>query len=117
MTYGARVWDENGNLSMDTNSFTYQVLWQGVIDFSGGTLIYTFNIPGFNPANCVFMVIPTRAQDVQTAENDGSANRKSYPYVSVGVGQVVVKAFNPSSTTGTTASTIVAKGYAIRYGA
>lgn len=115
MTYGARVWDENGNLGMDTNSFTYQVLWQGVIDFSGTTPSYTLNIPGFNPANCVFMIIPTRAQDVQASETDGLGNSKSYPYVSTSAGQVVVLPKNPSSPSGTTESRIIAKGYAIRY--
>jgi hypothetical protein len=57
-SFGLRVFDENGGLSMDTNTFTYQVIWQGVIDFSGATPSYTLNIPGFNPANCVFMIIP-----------------------------------------------------------
>ena len=115
MTYGARVWDENGNLGMDTNSFTYQVLWQGVIDFSGTTPSYTLNIPGFNPANCVFMIIPTRLQDVQPSETDGSGNSKSYPYVTVSVGQVVVRFRNPSATGSTIGTRVVAKGYAIRY--
>ncbi|WP_247269533.1 hypothetical protein [Pseudomonas sp. YL2] len=117
MTYAARVWDENGNLGMDTNSFTYQVLWQGVIDFSGTTPSYTLNIPGFNPANCVFMIIPTRVQDVQSSETDGSGNSKSYPYVTVSVGQVVVRFRNPSATGSTIGSRVVAKGYAIRYAA
>lgn len=116
MTYGARVWDENGNLGMDTNSFTYQVIWQGVIDFSGAVPSYTFNIPGFNPANCVFMIIPTRAQDVQASETDGLGNSKSYPYVTTSAGQVVVRNKNPSASASTTATRIVAKGYAIRYG-
>ena len=30
---------------MDTNSFTYQVIWQGVIDFSGIAPDYTLSIP------------------------------------------------------------------------
>lgn len=115
MSYGARVWDESGNLSMDTNSFTYQVIWQGVIDFSGATPSYTLSIPGFNPANCVFMIIPTRAQDVQSSETDGSGNIKSYPYVTTSVGQVVIRSKNPSASATTAQSRIVAKGYAIRY--
>jgi hypothetical protein len=113
--FGLRVFDENGGLSMDTNTFTYQVLWQGVIDFSGLTPSYTLNIPGFNPANCVFMIIPTRAQDVQTAENDGLGNVRSYPYVSTSVGQVVVLRKNPSASASTTGSAVVAKAYAIRF--
>jgi hypothetical protein len=114
-SFGLRVFDENGSLSMDTNSFTYQVIWQGVIDFSGATPSYTLNIPGFNPANCVFMIIPTRAQDVQSAESDGGGNAKSYPFVTPSVGQVVVLPKNPSSSASTSQTRIVAKAYAIRY--
>jgi hypothetical protein len=113
--FGMRVWDGSGNLSMDTNSFTYQVIWQGVIDFSGSTPSYTLNIPGFNPSTCVFMIIPTRAQDVQSAENDGLGNMKSYPYVTTAVGQVVVQPKNPSSSATTLQTRIVAKAYAVRF--
>lgn len=115
MSYGMRVWDENGNLAMDTNTFTYQVIWQGAIDFSGATPSYTLNIPGFNPANCVFMIIPTRAQDVQSAESDGSGNAKSYPYVTTTMGQVTVLPKNPSASGSVGQTRIVAKAYAIRY--
>ena len=100
---------------MDTNSFTYQVIWQGVIDFSGAVPSYTLSIPGFNPATCVFMIIPTRAQDVQSSEADGLGNTKSYPYVTPSVGQVVILPKNPSSSASTLQTRIVAKGYAIRY--
>ncbi|QAY87206.1 hypothetical protein [Pseudomonas arsenicoxydans] len=113
--FGLRVFNESGQLAMDTNSFTYQVLWQGVIDFSGPTLSITLSIPGFNPTNCVFMIIPTRAQDVQLAENDGLGNSKSYPYVTTAVGQVVVRAKNPSADATVTQTAIVARGYAVRF--
>ncbi|VVQ11352.1 hypothetical protein PS925_03496 [Pseudomonas fluorescens] len=113
--FGLRVFNESGQLAMDTNSFTYQVIWQGVIDFSGTVPSYTLNIPGFNPANCVFMIIPTRAQDVQSSEADGNGNQKSYPFVTTSSGQVVVLKKNPSASATTIGSTGVAKGYAIRY--
>ncbi|WP_433766630.1 hypothetical protein [Pseudomonas putida] len=113
--FGLRVFNESGQLAMDTNSFTYQVLWQGVIDFSGAVPSYTISIPGFNPANCVFMIIPTRAQDVQSAENDGLGNSKSYPYVSTGLGVVTVLPKNPSASAAIGQTRIVAKGYAIRF--
>ncbi|MCF4997371.1 hypothetical protein GIW70_22230 [Pseudomonas syringae] len=115
MAHGIRVWDENARLTMDTNTFTYQVIWQGAINFSGTISSYTLNIPGFNPANCVFMIIPTRAQDVQSAETDGSGNTKSYPFVTTAVGQVIVRAANPLADASTLQSRIVAKGYAIRF--
>jgi hypothetical protein len=113
--FGLRVFNESGQLAMDTNSFTYQVIWQGVIDFSGAVPSYTLNIPGFNPANCVFMIIPTRAQDVQPSENDSSGNIRSYPFVTTAVGQVVVQPENPSSSASTLQSRIISKAYAIRF--
>lgn len=113
--FGLRVFDEVGQLAMDTNSFTYQVIWQGVIDFSGAVTSYTLNIPGFNPANCVFMIIPTRVQDVQSSETDGAGNSKSYPFVTTAPGQVVVSYKNPSASASTVGSRVLAKGYAIRY--
>ncbi|WCM48977.1 hypothetical protein OH720_18375 [Pseudomonas sp. WJP1] len=115
MIDGAMVWDENGNLSMATTTFTYQVIWQGVIDFSGATPSYSLSIPGFNPANCVFMIIPTRAQDVQSAENDGLGNSKSYPYVTTAAGQVTVLPKNPSAGASVGQTRIVAKAYAIKF--
>lgn len=115
MSYGARVWDENGNLAMDTTTFTYQVIWQGVIDFSGSIPSYTLNIPGFNPANCVFMIIPTRIQDVQQSELDSDANAKSYPYVTPSTGQVVILPKNPSAGAAVGQTRIIGKGFAIRY--
>ena len=113
--FGLRVFNESGQLAMDTNSFTYQVLWQGVIDFSGAVPSYTISIPGFNPVNCVFMIIPTRAQDVQSAENDGLGNTKSYPYVTTTSGQVTVLPKNPSAGASVSQTRIVAKAYAIRF--
>jgi hypothetical protein len=122
MSYGARVWDEAGALVMDTSTFTYQILWQGVLDFSSATgrdiVTYTLDIPGFNPANCVFMIIPTRSQDIQQAEQDVAGNQKSYPYVSVSQNRVVVRGANPSANVSDPRQTrIVAKGYAVRFAA
>ena len=113
--FGLRVFNESGQLAMDTNSSTYQVLWQGVIDFSGAVPSYTISIPGFNPASCVFMIIPTRAQDVQSAESDGGGNAKSYPYVTTSAGVVTVLPKNPSAGAAIGQTRIVAKGYAIRF--
>lgn len=120
MSFGMRVWGERAELVMDTTTFTYQVIWQGVIDFSqsGGLqpTIHTIDIPGFHPDNCVFMIIPTRPQDVQSSESDTLGNIKSYPYVTTWVGRVEVRSCNPSTQMGSTNQTrIVAQAYAVRF--
>lgn len=120
MSYGARVWDESGNLVMDTTTFTYQVIWQGTLDFSdtsGSTAkVITVSIPGYDPANCVFMMIPTRSQDIQLAEGDATGNTKSYPYATPSKDQVVVRSANPQANLGNTNQTrVVVRGYAVRF--
>jgi hypothetical protein len=120
MSYGSRVWNENGNLVMDTNTFTYQVLWQGILDFSNASgstaTVYTLNIPGFDPASCVFMIIPIRAEDIQGGEFSNTNNYNSYPYVTTAANQVVVRSANPSANLGNTLQTrVVVKGYAVRF--
>ena len=120
MSYGARVWDASGNLTMDTSTFTYQVIWQGVLDFSdtsGNTAkVITLSIPGYNPANCVFEMIPIRVQDIQQAEGEAAGNTRSYPYVTTAANQVVVRSANPSANLNNTNQTrAVVKAYAVRF--
>lgn len=88
MTYGVRTWSENGVLEMDTDSYTYQVLHNAVYTLAMGAVV-TANIAGFNPATCTAVILPTQA----------AANNYCYsamPFMSVGVGSVVVRSKHPN---------------------
>ena len=88
MTYGVRTWSANGVLEMDTDSYTYQVLHNAVYTLAMGAVV-TANIAGFNPATCTAVILPTQA----------AANNYCYsamPFMSVGVGSVVVQSKHPN---------------------
>lgn len=120
MSYGLRVWNENGALAMDTNTFTYQIMGQWLLDFSGGTaanpISYTLSIPGFNPATCALILLPTRASDIPNASGTNVSNSKGYPYVSVSSGQAVVSAKVPLAEKQAGTSQVIVRAMAIRYG-
>jgi len=115
MSFGMRVFGPGGVMVMDTTTFTYQVFWTGSVDFSVGTAPFrqiTLDIPGFNPANCVFVCIPYRPQDLNPLTPGASA----YPYVAVQVGRVVLSSNHPVfGTTALTQTRGVFRGYAIRH--
>lgn len=119
MSFGLRVFRSDGVLATDTNTFTYQVMGQWVLDFSASTTAnpvnYTLTIPGFDPAKCAFFLLPTRAQDVP-GDEDSPGNAKCYPYVTISSGQVVVKSRNPSGLTTTTSTARgILRGIAVRF--
>ena len=117
MTYGLRTWNENGVLAMDTNTFTYQILGQWVLDFSNSTtsnpITTTLSIPGFSPTTCALILLPTRAQDIYYP---GSAdNAKCYPYVEVSAGQAIIYSKLPNSQSYTAPCRAILRAMAIRY--
>ena len=117
MSYGARVWNENGQLVMDTTTFTYQIMGQWVLDFSKSTSAnptnYTLSIPGFDPARCALVLLPTRAEDIPTEKSRGNA--QSYPYVTVSTNQAVIAARNPSAQPTVETCRAIVRAMAIRY--
>lgn len=117
MSHGLRTWDENGVLSLDTTTFTYQVIGQWVLDFSNSTASnptsYTLSIPGFDPATCSLVLLPTRAEDIPSADSPGNA--KAYPYVTVSAGQAVIAARNPSAEKVVSTCRAIVRAMAIRY--
>lgn len=117
MSFGLRVFRGDGALTLDTNTFTYQIIGQWVMDFSASTpanpVVITLNIPGFNPSTCAFFLLPTRPEDIPS-ESDPS-NAKSYPYVTVAAGQVVTRAKNPLAVTATLPCRAILRGMAVRY--
>jgi hypothetical protein len=117
MSYGARVWNENGQLVMDTTTFTYQIMGQWVLDFSTSTpsnpTTFTLSIPGFDPAKCALVLLPIRAEDIPTDRTFG--NERSYPYVTVSPNQAVVAARNPSAQPTVGTCKAIVRAMAMRY--
>lgn len=107
MSYGLRVWNETAGLSLDTNTFTYQIIGSWVLDFSNSTwgspANFTLSIPGYDPATCALILLPTRAGDVP-GPTEASSNAKAYPFVTTSAGQAVIRAFNPSASSNLTPS-------------
>lgn len=117
MSYGLRVWNGSGGLTLDTTTFTYQIMGQWTIDFSSSTPAnpgsVTLSIPGFDPATCALVLLPTRSSDIPSADSPG--NDKSYPYVTVSSGQAVIAARNPSATGTVITCRAIMRAMAIRY--
>lgn len=117
MTFGARVWNENSSLVMDTTTFTYQIIGQWLLDFTAATptnlVSYTLSIPGFDPAKCSLVLLPTRSQDIPSSEGDG--NWKCYPFVRVSANQAEILCRNPSASSPTFPSRVIVRAMAIRY--
>ena len=88
MSHGVRTWDAFGNLQMDTDSFTYQVLHNAVYTLTMGAIV-TASIAGFDPATCTAVILPTQA----AANNYCNS---AMPFMSVGVGSVVVRSKHPN---------------------
>lgn len=88
MSHGVRTWDASGNLQMDTDSFTYQVLHNAVYTLTMGAVV-TASIAGFDPATCTAVILPTQA----AANNYCNS---AMPFMSVGVGSVVVRSKHPN---------------------
>lgn len=57
MSFGLRTWNEEGVLEMDTDSFTYQVMYSATYTM-GGTNTLTIPIAGFTPDKCVAVILP-----------------------------------------------------------
>ncbi|UXZ98916.1 hypothetical protein K3169_14095 [Pseudomonas phytophila] len=87
MTFGVRTWNAKGDLEMDTDSFTYQVIHNQVYQLNG-TNAFSISIPGFNTSNCVATVLPI------SSSNSGLA-KGAMPFVSVASGSVSVSSRNP----------------------
>ncbi|MCP1511024.1 hypothetical protein [Pseudomonas rhodesiae] len=100
MNYGLRVFGANGAIQMDTDSFTYQVMHNKLYKLGAQNdgLVITVQIPGFDPAKCSAVILPTQAATDTDCLN-------ALPYQSVAAGVVTIRAKNPGET-GTYLSTI-----------
>lgn len=117
MAYGMKVFNGQGGVVMDTTTFTYQVIWKGEVNFTdtvtGTVKQINISIPGFNPANCVFVCIPFRPQDL----NPLTIAHGAYPFIRVFNNQVQLFSNHPDYSLNTSQQTrALFKAYALRYG-
>lgn len=62
MSFGMRIWGENGTLQLDENSFTVRVIYSGLVTRAAGGPISTFiSIPGVSPATHSAVILPIGA--------------------------------------------------------
>lgn len=56
--FALRVSDETGKVILDSSDFTYEVIFNDVLDWRNttGDAEVTYNISGFDPSTCVFCV-------------------------------------------------------------
>jgi hypothetical protein len=59
MSYGLRIWGEDGSLQMDETSFTMRIVLSTLVTFSYSSAGYAdFATPGCDASNTVAVVIP-----------------------------------------------------------
>lgn len=79
MSYGLRIWDDDGALQLDENSFTIRVVLSTLVTFSNAAKTsQSFSVPGVGPGNGVAIVIPVGTytdlqQQFETELVDGTA--------------------------------------------
>lgn len=58
MSYGLKIWDESGNVTLDETSFTMRVVYSGVVKGSNSIAYQTISVPGLTPTNGTAFVVP-----------------------------------------------------------
>jgi len=61
MSFGIRIWDESGNLTLDETSFTMRVVYSGVVTGSNSATYQTISVPGLATTNGAAFVVPIGA--------------------------------------------------------
>lgn len=100
MAFGMRLFDETGSVILDTGSFTYQVIFTAVVDFSAATGKQTrvYSIPTFDPATCCAVMLPIDDYTV-----DYSDYWNSCPYIrqsELSAGSITVYNYRPEFNDG-----------------
>ncbi|ROO33374.1 hypothetical protein SAMN05428955_3467 [Pseudomonas sp. 7SR1] len=58
MSYGLKIWDESGNVTLDETSFTMRVVYSGIVTGSHAATFQTISVPGLTPSNGAAFVVP-----------------------------------------------------------
>ncbi|WP_335944427.1 hypothetical protein [Pseudomonas sp. G166] len=68
MSFGLKIWDEDGNVSLDETSFTMRVVYSGVVTGSrAGPTYQTISVPGLTATNGTAFVVPIGSYDIDVA--------------------------------------------------
>lgn len=96
MSFGLRTWNENGVLEMDTDTFTYQIMFSQTYTMANGGSI-TVPVAGFTTDKCVAVMLPFGTVTSETAseampiiyQNNGSITINSRPSGSTSAGSMI----------------------------
>lgn len=66
MSFGLKIWDENGNVTLDETSFTMRVVYSGIVKGSNSANFQTISVPGLTPTNGAAFVVPIGSYNVNT---------------------------------------------------
>lgn len=107
MSYGMRIWGEDGQLQIDEGSFTLRVVLSQVVTFGAHREVRAFPVPGCHPGNAVAIVIPlgpydhAHARQFETQMNHEQAEVANYmrywgegPHTASGSMRLLVMRFN-----------------------
>ncbi|MFC0710741.1 hypothetical protein [Azorhizophilus paspali] len=99
MTFGLRVRDESGAIILDNEDFTYEVIFNTTLDWTGTAgqaLTQTYTIDGFDPETCVFVIF----LETPGAYNPASGyNYPGIPYMYPPSGnQITIRSATPNNT-------------------
>lgn len=61
MSFGLKVWDGDGNVVLDENSFTMRVVYSGLVTGGSTASSQTISIPGVTTSNASAFVVPIGA--------------------------------------------------------
>lgn len=105
MSFGLRVWGEDGALQMNTDDFTYQVIHNQ--QYQAGINPIVVSIPGFTVATGVASLLPVGNATAENALN-------AMPYIEVYDGGVTIRGKHPQEPT-TVLSTATVRLLVMRY--
>ena len=107
MSFGIRIWGEDGALQLDENSFTVRVVYSGLVPRSGSGRSVDIVVPGVVPLNHSAVCVPVSGYptDAQFYSAIGFT-------ASIGAGFVRVYFGNPNSgPVGTTTQRLIVTRY------
>jgi len=92
VSFGLRTWSSKGTLQLDTNNFTYQIIFSQTYKLTLGQVL-TIPIAGFTVDKCSASILPL---DAATSEDSYEA----LPYIRVVNGSITIRSIHPDDPYG-----------------